>query len=213
MPQRKFAMEKNGPQRLVLRWKGIWKNLEVVLDDQVLGEPIPNFKALKLGRSYTTPDGRELFVTFENKFAGGGLSVTVDGRPLPGAGNDPRTAIKTAAILLWIIGGINLVLGMVLAASTGGRGAALAIPAAVGIVLAGLGFAVFKWHSRAAILIAIALEAVDTIAAFALMSGSNRIPTTGIFFRVFIIVALVRAFRAVSEAKRLEKEELVDTFR
>ncbi|MFO0745375.1 MAG: hypothetical protein U1F43_06845 [Myxococcota bacterium] len=211
--EKRFAIEKGGERRLLLRWRGFWKNIEVVLDGQSLGEPIPDFKALRLGRGYPMPDGRMLFVQFENKFAGGGLAVTIDGRPLPGANNDPRTAIRTAAILLWVIAALNLVLGLILTSAHGGRGPELAIPIAVAAVLAGLGFAVFKYQSRAALLVAIILEVVDGVATIAMMSGGGRIPTTGVIFRVFIIAALVRAYRAVGEARRLEQEELVDTFR
>lgn len=211
--EKKFALEKNGPQRLVVRWRGIWKNVEVLLDGEVLGEPIPDFKSLRVGRLYTMPDGRQLFVQFENKFAGGGLAVTVDGRPLPGANNDPRTAIRTAAIILWVVAGLNLVLGLVITGVAHERGFAMALPVIVAAVLGGLGFAVWRYHSRVALLVAIILEAADAVATFALMGAAGRVPSTGIFFRVFIIIALVRAYRAVSEAKRLEREELADTFR
>lgn len=213
--EKHFAIEKGGQKRLTLKWSGIWKNVEVTLDGASLGDPIPDFKSLKVGRDFRLPDGRNLFVQFENKVGGGGLALSIDGRPLPGAGNDPREAIRNAAIILWVVAGLNLVLGFGLMGIAGGRfeGADLALILAEPIVFALLGWLVWKHKSRVALLIGIILQIVGGIAIIAMLSEAGRVPTFGIVLRVFIVVALIRGYKAIGEAQRLEKEELVDAFK
>jgi len=213
--KKEFALDKGGPKRLAVSWSGIWKNVTVSLDGAPLGDPMSDFKALKIGRDYALPDGRTLRVQFEQKLGGGGLAVSIDGRPLPGAGNDPREAIKAAAITLWVVAGLNLVLGFVLMGMVGGRvdGGDLALIFAEPIVFAVLGWLVWKFQSGTALLIAIVLQIVGGILVMAMLAEGGRVPTFGIIIRVFIVITLIRGYKAVADARRLEKEELVDAFK
>jgi len=213
--ERRFAVEKNGDKRLLVRWRGIWKNVEVLWDGQPLGEPIASFRDLKAGKSYPLPDGRSVYVYFDQKYGGGGLSVTVDGRPVAGAANDPRTAIKHAAVLLWIIAGLNIVIGAIALGVAGLQAMGVGWPTlAFGAVLAVLAFCVQRYRSQVAIVIAIIIEIVDgLVLAVTLFSAGGRMQPFPIFIRVFIVMALFRAFKAVKEAQKVEADEIVDTFR
>ncbi|MCC6620162.1 MAG: hypothetical protein IT385_02845 [Deltaproteobacteria bacterium] len=213
--KKEFAIEKGGAKRLTLSWSGIWKNVTVTLDGAPLGDPIPDFKALKLGRDYALPDGRTLRVQFEQKIGGGGLALSIDGRPLPGAGNDPREAIKAAAVILWVIAGLNLVLAFVLIGLMGRQleGGDRVLLFAEPVVFAILGYLVWKFQSGTALIIAIVLQIVGGVFIMASLAEGGRVPTFGIVIRVFIVIALIRGYKAIADARRLEKEELVDAFR
>jgi len=199
-----------------VRWQGIWKNVEVLFDGQPLGEPFPNFKALKIGRRFHLPDGRPLDVKFvQATFNTQGLTLLLDGRPLPGAGNDPRVQIKLAAGLLYFVAGLSALLGILgLAGVRFMRDLGFSWPSLVaGVVLAVLAFVGVKYRSRAAFGVAAGIIALDMIATFALTAGVGRVPFAAIFFRVLIIAAVIRAIKAVGDVRELEKKELAETFR
>jgi len=200
-----------------MRWKGIWKNVEVVLDGVVLGEPFANFKALKQGRDFKLPDGRTLHVRYIiGAFAMKGLTLLIDGRPLAGTSADPRLQIKLAAGLIYFVAGLSALLGIL-----GMVGVKFLTylgfnwPSVVaGILLAGLGFVGVRYKSRAAFAVAAGIIVVDMALTIALgFDPRGHIPTTGIFLRVMIIVAIIRGIKAIGAAADLEKQEIADAFR
>lgn len=211
-----FAIERGGPKRLLVRRRWRWKQVEPVLDGQSLGSPVPNMATLRSGRGYKLPDGRELFLSFQKKFIGSGLALTLDGRPVAGAANDPRMAVRGAGKLLWFLAGLNLLIGLAAYAARDDEGAqTMAITGgAVAVLFAGLGFAVYRYRSRLALAVAVLIEVADGVALFALREEGDPPPTNGLVMRVIIIVVLVRALRAVAAAHRLDRDEKVeDAFR
>ncbi len=216
MGKQHFAIEKDGPKRLTIRWRGIWKQVEVVLDGERLGEPFPNLKALKRGREFTLPDGRALQVGFFQTFGRAGLDLKVDGVPLRGAGTDPRVAIKMAALWLFVMSGISTLGGLLGLGSPVVARIGFGWPSLVaGVVLGVLGFLVLKKRSKVALGFAIGIVLVDTALTFALFAqagGRGGVPS-GIFLRVIMIVALLSSWRALGEVKKVEARELTDTFR
>lgn len=215
--EQKFALDKGGDKRLLVRWKGIWKNVEVVLDGVVLGEPFPNFKALKQGGDFKLPDGRTLHVQFvTGAFAMQGLTLLIDGRPLAGSSADPRMQIKLAAGLIYFVAGLSALLGIL-----GMAGVKFLAylgfhwPSLVGgILLGGLGFVGVRYKSRAAFAVAAGVMVVDTVLTLALsVQPRGQLPTAGLFLRVMIIVAIIRGIKAIGAAADLEKREIADSFR
>jgi hypothetical protein len=205
-----YAIDRGGPKRLALKRRWFWRKTEVTLDGQPLGPPIPDMSALRSGRDFALPDGRRLHVTFEKKLASAGLALTLNGRPVAGAINDPRMAVRAAARLLWVLAALNLVVAWIIYALAD-RVQDLAIgPGVVGVVLAGLGFAVHRYRSRLALALAILIEIADGILMIALIANSRTPPVGAIIFRVFIVVVLVRAYQAVEAAHRLDRDEQID---
>jgi len=215
--ENRFALDKGGEKRLVLRWRGIWKNVEVLLDGQPLGEPLPNFKALKRGADYPLPDGRTLHVRFvSGAFFAQGLTLLIDGRPLAGTRQDPRTQIKLAAGMLYFVAGLSALLGIL--GMAGVKFLAFlgfSWPSLLaGVVLAVLGFVGIRYRSRLAFAAAAALMVIDMIVALALtIDTQGRLPTTGIVIRVLIIIVVFRGIKSVGAVAGVEKQELADTFR
>jgi hypothetical protein len=216
MGKRHFAIEKDGPKRLTIQWRGIWKEVEVLVDDQRLGEPFPNLRALKQGRDFVLADGRTLYVGFFQSFGRAGLDLKVDGVPLLGTGRDPRAAIKVAAIWLFVMSGISILGGIIGLASPVVARFGFGWPSLVaGAVLGVLGFLVLKKRSRVALAIAIAIVLVDTALTFvvyAQVGGRGGVPT-GLFLRGLMLFALFSSWRALGEVKKVEERELTDTFR
>lgn len=214
--EQKFAIEPGGDKRVVVKWQGIWKNVEVLFDGQRLGEPFPNLKALKEGRQFRLPDGRALDVRFvQSAFNTQGLTLLLDGRPLPGAGNDPRVQIKLAAGLLYFVAGLSALLGIVgLAGVRFMRDLGFSWPSLVaGVVLAVLAYVGVKYRSRVAFGIAAGIIALDMVLTFALTAGVGHVPFAAIFFRILILAAVIRGIKAVGDLRELEKKELAETFR
>lgn len=215
--EQKFALEKGGDKRLVVRWSGIWKNVEIVLDDQVLGEPIPNLKALKAGRDYAMPDGRTLTVKFiTGLFEQQGLSLFIDGRPIAGSSQDPREQIKLAAGLLYFVAGLSALLGILgMAGVTFLANLGFGWPSlAAGVVIGVLGYVGAKHRSRAAFGVAAAIILVDMALSIALTADmGGRVPTTGLIIRAFILIAVFRGIKAVGDAAKADDRDLAETFR
>ncbi len=215
--EQKFALEKGGDKRLVIRWTGMWKNVEVVLDGQVLGEPFPNFKALKEGRDFKLPDGRALTVKYlTGAFSQQGLDVKIDGAPVAGSTADPREQIKLAAGLLYFVAGLSALLGILgMAGVKFLAEIGFGWPGVVaGVLLAVLAFVGAKYRSRAAFAVAAGLIIVDMVLTISMSAGQGgRIPTTGIIIKVMILLTVFRAIKAVGDAAAIEKRELAETFR
>lgn len=78
MPKQQLALEAGGPKRLVITWKGLWKNVTLSLDGQVIGG-FPNKAALKAGEEFALPDGSRLHVQLLQRFAQVELRVLRNG--------------------------------------------------------------------------------------------------------------------------------------
>ena len=217
MGKQAFALEKNGPKRLTVTWRGIWKEVQVSLDGQSLGPPFANLKELKLGRDFTLPDGRVLFVGFFQTFGRAGLDLKLDGLPLHGTVADPRKTIRNAAIWLFVMSGLSIVIGILGLAVAGVSRLGFGWPSLVaGVVLGVLGYLVLKKRSKVALAIAIVIVLADTALSFVFFAqGAGRGPSVppGIYMRIFMIIALFSSWRALGEIKDVEARELTDTFK
>jgi hypothetical protein len=96
MPSRSFALEPGGPIRLTVSWKGSWNNVRVELDGRsVLA--IPTAKELKEGREVRLEPGT-LAIRLHQSVFGPALLLSLNGRPLPKSGGDPRTRLAIARL-------------------------------------------------------------------------------------------------------------------
>lgn len=208
MATKKYALERGGPKRLAVK-RSWWRKTELFLDGTSLGPPIRGMDALKAGTAYKLPDGRTLAVGFQKELTAAGVTLAIDGRPVPGSVNDPRVTIRSAAKLLWFLGGINILLAAVLLSGEWLRDLGYGI-GVFGLLLVALGVGAYVWHSKLAIALAIVLEVIDGFTIIALMPEGRPPPVGAIFFRVLIVVALVRAYQAVERARRLDVAEKID---
>src|SRR5689334_21858427 len=109
MPTRKFVFELEGPKRLELSWKWMFRNVDVRVDGKSVGV-IPNRGAMKEGCVFQLPDGSMLSVKLGTGF-GGGIELLRDGVALPGSDTVEHTQVKVAAQILYFIAALNALLG------------------------------------------------------------------------------------------------------
>ena len=198
MPSRKFKLEAGGPERIELRWSGLFSNTEVLFDGGVVGA-IPDKAAIKAGQRFALPDGSELWVQLEEKFGGGGLAVLRNGAPVPGSDTDPTTLVKNAAGIVYFIAGLNLVLGAVAMAGVEflqnlGVGV---YNIAFGALYLVLGYFTGK-RSRVALGFAMGIFLVDGVLGLAASVGNGHTPGAGgIGMRVILLITMARSFQAM----------------
>lgn len=210
MPKsRKFSLAEGQPPSVEITWRGIWKEITVTLNGQVLGT-VPNQKALKEGRDFPLPDGGTLRVQLKIGFASAELQVLRNGHPLPGSGSDPAQRVKVAAGVVWFIAALNIVLGLVVIflnielLARLGIGWAAVIEGALYAVLA---FFVGR-RSALALGLAIALFALDSVVWIAMIVQSHGSSGGGgIVMRIVLFLPMLRGFRALKELK--ERDRLV----
>jgi len=208
MAKTQFALEAGGPKRLELSWGMFWKNFQVTLDGKQVGSVSGGQKELKDGVEFRLPDGSELHVQLVQNAMNVELQVLRNGAPLPGSATDPEQRVKSAAYLLYFLAGLNTLLGVVamvmMSELLEGLGVGIG-NILFGAIVAALGFFTYR-RSRVAPVLAIVLYVADSLYTLATLSGAGRSPPiAGIFFRIYIIYALVQAVKAAGELARKEE--------
>lgn len=195
MPSIKYALEKQGPKRVVLTWDLGWKNVVARLDGQEVGR-VSTRAELTAGQEFPLPDGSRLRLQLKEGMWGPQLAVLRNGAPLPGSTSDPETNLKSAAGCAYFIGGCGVVLGGL---------------AAMGVdFLARIGFTGFdvgygllflilahftSRRSTVALGFAVGIHALVSIGALA--AGG---PVSGaIVMRVLLLVGMWQGFGAIKE--------------
>jgi hypothetical protein len=206
MAKNLYAFEKGQPKRLEIDDGIRGGSVSVKLDGAEIYS-IPDLKTYQKGVQIPLPDGSQLFVKLQSGMFASNLLVTRDGKPLPGSGGDPKTKLATAYGIIYfvaIVSGIAGLLGVILPHSfmaDMGFGWASIIS---GVLFAVLGYFTQR-KSKAALIIAIILLIADGILSLVsmMMSGSNA--AGGLIVRVFLILAMIPAVKAIDEIKAEEK--------
>ena len=107
MPERSFALEAGGPERLQISWEGAFKSLSLVLDGRPAGS-VEEAKELMAGRSFPLDDGTVLKVQLVQRFLVPELELTRDGEPLPGSPSGPATRVQAAANVIFAAAVANM---------------------------------------------------------------------------------------------------------
>ncbi|MCB9547003.1 MAG: hypothetical protein H6706_14275 [Myxococcales bacterium] len=213
MPKNSFKLSAHDPRPVTLEWKGMWKNMQVGFDGQPLGV-IPDAKALKAGQEFKLPDGSTLSVKLKTGFQTE-LQVMRDGKPLPGSGGDPASRVKVAQGVIWFVGGLTLILGVVAEVAQVRLLLELGmgwIAAGVGVVFGVLGYFVGK-RSMIALGLATGLLLVDTVLTLMATTGAGRFPSGAVFVRVFLLIALFQGFGAIKALKAADaRKDQADAF-
>lgn len=203
MPKQQFALEKGGPKRLEISWGAFWKNTTVTLDGNVIGT-IPERESLRAGQEFTLPDGSTLRVQLVQKVSSAGLHVLRNGQPLPGSASDPEARLKGSAIAVFVVGGLNALLGLLGLFTESeflqmmGVGLFTLI---FGIVFLVLGFFVLR-RSLVALIAAIIIFALDAILGLYYIIDAGASPGFAwIIFRVLLLIAMGLGIPAIRELK------------
>ncbi len=205
MPKKSYAIEQGGMERVLVSWKSFWKDLTIEFDGNLIGT-IPNQKELQKGRTFELSDGSNLEVKLARTWASAELQLLRNGKPLPGSGSDPRTRLKQSYGILYFVGGINFVLGLVAwlfqidFLLELGMGLYSIIVGSIYLLLA---FLVQK-RSRIALILAMLLYGLETI--LGAMNGA----VSGLIVRVLFMVMMWQGFGAIKEL-RIENENVIES--
>jgi hypothetical protein len=208
LPKQQLSLEPGGPKRLVITWKGLWRNTSVSLDGRELGV-IPDKDSLKAGRDFALPDGSGLHVQLHQRPYQTELQVLRNGQPLPGSASDPASKLKLSYGAIFFVAALNILLGLIveLTGSDFLKSIGLGVFSVVfGAIFLFLSFFVMKL-SLVALIVAIVLFSVDAVASFVLVASAGGQPSIGgIVMRVFLLFGMAQgipAIRAMKAAERL----------
>jgi hypothetical protein len=202
MPHKRFALSRNGPKEIELRWGLGWKNFTVHHHGNVIGTVSKQSELIE-GRSFSLPDGSALSVKLKTGIGHAGLEVLHNGKPIPGSDADPVQKIKTAFGILLFLAITNMLGGILIFSLFAEFQVAGILIMVFGLLFAGLAIAVKK-RSLAALIVAIILLVIDIISGIIFQSMSqNNISIVWILLRVLFLIYLLQAINPMKELKRI----------
>ncbi|MBX3189681.1 MAG: hypothetical protein KF819_21835 [Labilithrix sp.] len=189
-----------------LTWRGIFKDVRVVVDGKELGS-FPNKAALERGQTFDLGEGDELRVAYDSTFGSQGLNVSRNGKPLSGSADDPATRLKTAVGMVYFVAGLNVVLGLIAVVVESELLARIGVgwgSAVEGALYAVLGWFASRRHTWA-LVVAVALFAIDGIFSVTASIGAGASPPVGgLVARVFFILPMIRGIPAIKKLKNAD---------
>lgn len=200
--QQKFYLDDEKTQEVIVSWTGIWKNISVTHNGNVIGG-FENFKALKEGNTFTLNDGSPLEIYWSTSYGDQGLRLSRLGRPLKGTSGDPETKLKGIFGIACFIGGLNFILGAI-----GQFGdvefldemGANWVLMVIGTLIIGLGYLTMKQKSAIALTAIILLISADVLLTlFMSLDSSGRFSITGVGLKVIFIIQFARGYKAIRE--------------
>jgi hypothetical protein len=204
VPKQSFAFEPGGEKRLVIEWKGMFKDLTIKVDGVQVGL-IPDQKALVAGKEIRIKDGSKISVQLVSSFSGSELQVLRNGKPLPGSESSPEARVRTAAYVLYFLAALGVVAGMV---SLFYESRILGILGVgwynilFGAVYLILGLLVSR-NSIGALVLAVLVFSGDALSSILLGAAKGYEPSVyGLLMRVFFLIPLVQGSRAIVEIRK-----------
>jgi len=197
-----YSLEEGGAKRLELSYSGNFSNCMVRLDGNEIGA-IADYADLRAGREFILPDGAVLHVQLTNHLIFPYLRVLRNGQILPSAQADAKKILAHVYKIIFLIGIINLVSGLVVA---------LKLPTVIlpvvdwvaisaGCIFLTLGFFVMRCSSTA-LLFAEGLFAIDTISAiFWHPQIAGWVFAVILIFRVIILLGIMQGYSAIQVLK------------
>ncbi len=204
MPTLRYALDTNGPKRLLLSWEGQYRDFTIKLDDQVVGQGL-GAKELAAGHTLALPDGSTLHLQTAGVPLVNELRVQRNGRPLPGSATDPASRVKAAWQVIFLIAGLNLVLGLIAAVFSVNFLLQLGLgwgSVILGLLYLGLGLLVQR-YSLFALLMALVLFGVETVLQLfvPVLTGSGP-NVAGLLVRALVLFVLAQGLPALRHLRR-----------
>lgn len=198
MPTKTYYLDAARTDAVTASWGWFFRNFRLDYRGQELGRTTAA-QELKEGREFALPDGRRLHVRLQQKFGAQGLDFQLEGRPVAGTVNDPRTQVTTGFAAIMFVAGLNFMLSV--AALLGhvellerlGMGWANIIEA---LLYAGLAWLGNYRLSAVAFYVALALLVLDGV----LTLGSGT-ATSGLVVRILLGLAVYRAAAATRQLR------------
>jgi hypothetical protein len=208
MPTKRFALEPGGPERLELSWRPVWKNLQVRLDGNLLGQ-FGRMEDLQQGREFVLDDGSKLTVRLELQLPMSTpyLHVLHNERPLAGSDMDPRKQFRDSCTGFLFFAAIYVLGGLVSALNLSDFPLTLGLDTSsivIGALLLLVGFWAMRGASRTALGIALAAGIAESAWFFmARPPAAGQSLLLAVLLRLALVVAPLAAFKELGEAERL----------
>ncbi len=194
-----YALEANADKRLELSWDGVWRDMQVVLDGQLLGT-IPDQKALQAGQDFHAPDGSTLHIQLVRGFLSYSLQILRDGRPIPGTAAYPPSVLNDASVAAYMLAAWFLFPGLyallfnvqtLLAAGIG------PLQVVIGLVYLASGYFIRK-GSLPALIVATVLVVLNMLYFLpAALLHPSFTGFLGLALYVYLLLRLMRGFGAI----------------
>lgn len=111
MAKRKYQLHlNNNIYEVELTWRGLYKDLKLLVNGEDTGASIAK-KDLKKGTVVPYRDG-DFLLKFVNKGFVQEIDILYNGEPLGGSASDPAHKIKTGIAMIGILGGLNILAGI-----------------------------------------------------------------------------------------------------
>ena len=214
MATRKYALVQDGKKRLEIVQPMFSGKRIIKIDGKPVGE-IPNQKALKAGWELKGKGGANLSISkYPNFLNSNALDIRFNGKPIPKSDSNPLVRLSYAYQVAYIVGALNLLLGIYTALSPKTRlGAMYTQYSSYTGIVAGIGYLIVGFfiqrRSKIALGFGIAAFIVDTVllvisvpAMFAVNPAASSVfggMVGGLFVRIFFLAYLVNGFRAINE--------------
>jgi hypothetical protein len=195
MPKRRYRLRRGERKRVAVSWSTFSSPyLTVRLDGNVIGT-VRTEQELEMGQEFPFEGGSVLRVQLVHHFLSTQIHVLRNGQPLPGSPSDPFRILKTTYRLIFFVGGLSIVLGILLATVPDSGLQTWGISLIVsGLIFAFLGFLVVR-RSTIALGLAIALYTLD---ALVLLVPGNLL--TIILYAV-VLIKMIQGFPAMHEIR------------
>lgn len=210
MPALTFALERGGPQRLVVAWQGLWEQGVVRLDGQLLGR-FGSEGDLRKGRLFKLADGSALLVQLKRNLFAKELHVSLNGEPIPGSANDPALRWSTAYQYAMVLGLLDVVSGA--AAEIFNVDFLHGLGIGVHSIFFGLMMVFCGWlaqrRSVTALVFVCLLFALDGAIGF---NQATQLPTgrqliISFLIRLILLIPMIQGIPALMQLKRNEQSE------
>lgn len=204
MAKIKYALEKGGPKRLEVSWKGNWNEITVRLDGNLIGS-IADSEQLKEGKEFRLEDGTSLKVQLERKSIFPFISILKDGQPLPSPGPEPTKRLGFAYKVTFLIGGVNIVFGLIgsqFQTKSWNIPVAGIWPVVIGCLFLVLAFFIMR-RSMTALAIVVGILAIDMVVAIIFRRDLPRVfLVASVVFRILILLTMIQGFGAIKALKQ-----------
>lgn len=207
MPTKTYYLDDTRTDAITASWGFFYRNFTVRHADTILFPTNPE-ATIAQGRQYFLPDGRIFSAQHKQNTYPQELELLINGQPLPGSGTHPHERTKQAWYTLFILGVLNISLG--LSTEFGQIEVLRELGLGWGAVVEGAAFVTLGWlgyyrHSVPAFTIAFVLLVLDGIVSIGSAVATSHSPALGgLFMRVFFGLVV---FRGIKAARQLRQED------
>ncbi len=209
MPKMKYALEKDGPKRLELSWKGTWQELTVFLDGRQIGA-FTDQEDLRAGQEFVLEDGTRLKVQLAGKSIFAMPLILFNNEPVAIAGHSHEQRLKMTYNCIFLLAGMNIFYGLhrIMTNKTiGSMPAGEWYSIALGVLFIFLALFIMR-KSMLALSIAVGIYVLDSILIFFLPCGiSWPLLLFIIIFRLGVLLVMAQGFSVIPVLNLQSKSE------